>query len=142
MVVQRLSLAPDSGLLLPDNEPQSPKQSTLCHPACPGVPWEQSSPATKAGCPIQARFWLEWDTTALDVPFFVIRSVARGSAEQILHFAEQTTRGGLVLDVHAFAQLAKEIALRLIEPLRRLHHNLHYQVSPAVLVEMRHTLAA
>jgi len=23
-------------------------------------------PATKAGCPIQARFWLEWDTTALD----------------------------------------------------------------------------
>jgi hypothetical protein len=29
-----------------------------------------------AGCPIQARFWLEWDTTALDAPFFVIRSAA------------------------------------------------------------------
>src|SRR5271156_3746538 len=28
-----------------------------------------ASPATKAGCPIQARFWLEWDTTALDAPF-------------------------------------------------------------------------
>jgi hypothetical protein len=25
-----------------------------------------------AGCLIQARFWLEWDTTALDAPFFVI----------------------------------------------------------------------
>jgi hypothetical protein len=23
-------------------------------------------PATKGGCPIQAVFWLEWDTTALD----------------------------------------------------------------------------
>jgi hypothetical protein len=23
-------------------------------------------PAAKAGCPIQAVFWLEWDTTALD----------------------------------------------------------------------------
>jgi hypothetical protein len=23
-------------------------------------------PAAKAGCPIQAAFWLEWDTTALD----------------------------------------------------------------------------
>jgi hypothetical protein len=27
---------------------------------------------TKAGCPIQAVLWLEWDTTALDAPFFVI----------------------------------------------------------------------
>jgi Zn-dependent protease len=34
---------------------------------------QPASPATKAGCPIQARFWLEWDTTALDVLFFVIR---------------------------------------------------------------------
>ena len=25
-----------------------------------------ASPATNAGCPIQAGFWLEWDTTALD----------------------------------------------------------------------------
>src|SRR5271167_2437300 len=33
-----------------------------------------SSPATKAGCPIQARFWLEWDATALDAPFFVIQT--------------------------------------------------------------------
>ena len=28
----------------------------------------------------QALFWLEWDTTALDAPFFVIPSVAEGSA--------------------------------------------------------------
>jgi hypothetical protein len=28
----------------------------------------------KAGCPIQARFWLEWDTTALTAPFFLIRN--------------------------------------------------------------------
>src|SRR5271169_3274535 len=27
------------------------------------------SPTTKAGCPIQARFWLEWDTTAPGAPF-------------------------------------------------------------------------
>jgi hypothetical protein len=39
-----------------------------------------ASPSTKAGCPIQARFWLEWDTTALDAPFFVIPSVAERSA--------------------------------------------------------------
>jgi hypothetical protein len=29
--------------------------------------------STKAGCPIQARFWLEWDTTALDAPFLSSR---------------------------------------------------------------------
>jgi hypothetical protein len=39
-----------------------------------------SSPATKAGCPIQARFWLEWDTTALDVLFVAIPTEAEGSA--------------------------------------------------------------
>src|ERR1700689_3972760 len=44
--------------------------------------------------------------------------------------------------MHGVAQLAKQIALRLGELLRRLHHNLHYQVSPAVLVERRHTLSA
>src|ERR1700691_3222857 len=27
-----------------------------------------ASPATKAGCPIQAVLWLEWDTTALEPP--------------------------------------------------------------------------
>jgi hypothetical protein len=26
-------------------------------------------PNATAGCPIQALFWLEWDTTALDAPF-------------------------------------------------------------------------
>jgi len=70
------------------------------------------------------------------------REVEQGSAEEIFHLAQQTARSGLVLDVHGFAQLAKQIALRLGELLWRLHHNLHYQVSPAVLVEMRHTLAA
>ena len=33
-------------------------------------------PATKAGCPIQARFWLEWDTTALEAPFAVLAGLA------------------------------------------------------------------
>ena len=36
-----------------------------------------SSPSLPtAGCPIQARFWLEWDTAALDAPLFAIRSAA------------------------------------------------------------------
>src|SRR5580658_478457 len=34
-----------------------------------------ASSATKAGCPIQARFWLEWDTTALDVPFSTVEDL-------------------------------------------------------------------
>ena len=29
-----------------------------------------ASPSTKAGCPIQARFWLEWDTTVLSLWLF------------------------------------------------------------------------
>ena len=33
--------------------------------------------ATKAGCPIQARFWLEWDTTALDVSFLSLGAKPR-----------------------------------------------------------------
>src|ERR1700733_12119086 len=31
-----------------------------------------TSPATKAGRPIRARFWLEWDTTAVDAPLFLL----------------------------------------------------------------------
>jgi hypothetical protein len=34
-------------------------------------------PATKGGCPIQAVFWLEWDTTALDQWRWMAR-VSRG----------------------------------------------------------------
>jgi hypothetical protein len=37
--------------------------------------WERddqlASPAAKAECPIQARFWLEWDTTVLAALFFI-----------------------------------------------------------------------
>jgi hypothetical protein len=44
--------------------------------------------------------------------------------------------------VHGFAELAKQLALRFRELLRRLHDNLHHQVSAAMLVQMRHTLAA
>jgi hypothetical protein len=55
------------------------------HPPCvdkskallPAASWERddqlASPATKAECPIQARFWLEWDATALRCAFFVTR---------------------------------------------------------------------
>jgi len=32
-------------------------------------------------------------------------------AEKILHLAQQTPRGGLVLDMHGLAELAKQIAL-------------------------------
>jgi hypothetical protein len=34
------------------------------------APAQLVSPATKAGCPIQAVLWLEWDTTALDARLF------------------------------------------------------------------------
>jgi len=44
--------------------------------AWPGIPGH-ASPATKAGCPIQARFWLEWDTTALDAPFLYLGAKPR-----------------------------------------------------------------
>jgi hypothetical protein len=39
------------------------------HNSPPRVGCRLASPAKKAGCPIQAAFWLEWDTTALDVQF-------------------------------------------------------------------------
>ena len=43
-----------------------------CHPESLRLFWI-ASPSTTAGCPIQARFWLEWDTTALDSPFLSSR---------------------------------------------------------------------
>ena len=51
------------------------------------------------------------------------------SAEQILHLAQQVARGGSVLNLHGFAKLANQLALCFRELLRRLHDNLHYQVS-------------
>ena len=57
-----------------------------------------ASPATKAGCPIQARLWLEWDVTALDVPYLVISSEAEGFAvlstlsEGLLSTNDRSTR--------------------------------------------------
>ena len=42
--------------------------------------------------------------------------------------------------MHAFTQLAQQIALRFCKLLWRLHHNLYHQVSTAVLVEMGNTL--
>ena len=44
--------------------------------------------------------------------------------------------------MHGLAELAKQIALHLRQLLRRLHYNLHHQISSTVLVEMRNTLAA
>ena len=46
--------------------------------------WERddqfASPATKAGCPIQAFCWLEWDTTALDLQFsFPLKTCYHGT---------------------------------------------------------------
>jgi hypothetical protein len=36
----------------------------------------------------------------------------QGSAEKVFHLAQQTPRGGFVLDMHAVAQLPQQIALR------------------------------
>jgi hypothetical protein len=36
-----------------------------------------SQPVTKAGCPIQARFWLEWDSTALDRLLSLLQRIPR-----------------------------------------------------------------
>ena len=61
-----------------------------------------ASPATKAGCPIQAALWLEWDTTALDAPFLSL------GAKQTLRFGQDTAKiamdprpGGPVVKISA-----------------------------------------
>jgi hypothetical protein len=56
---------------------------------------DQLSPATKAGCPIQAVLWLEWDTTALDAPlcsFHALTSTHPPRSAQWL-FRRRDTRG-------------------------------------------------
>src|ERR1700733_8007110 len=44
--------------------------------------------------------------------------------------------------MHGFAELTKQLALRLAELLRRLHHHLPHQIPTAMLIEMRNTFAA
>src|SRR5271170_5898195 len=58
-------------------EPQVCDRPTLCHPERSRGTCGAPSPLTKAGCPIQARFWLEWDTTALDAPFLSLGAKPR-----------------------------------------------------------------
>src|ERR1700722_15072672 len=50
-------------------EPKVGDRPPFCHPERSRGTCCAPFPPTKAGCPIQAVFWLEWDTTALDYPF-------------------------------------------------------------------------
>jgi hypothetical protein len=44
-----------------------------------------SFPVTKAGCPIQARFWLEWYSTALDRQLCLLQRIPRSMIIYILY---------------------------------------------------------
>jgi hypothetical protein len=47
---------------------------------CPSLNFSQiclSLPITNDGCPIQALFWLEWDSTALDRQHSLLQQIPR-----------------------------------------------------------------
>src|ERR1700744_373416 len=44
-----------------------------------------SLPVTNGGCPIQARFWLEWDSTALDRRLSLLQQIPRSMISYTLY---------------------------------------------------------